>query len=133
MQTAGRTRRSTGIWSVVQVPPAWTGASRWVPKCSSEANFPEAKPPPFTPDRENTFSPDQLGSLSERGWPRSTTRPAPSAGPARIRTATSVPAATSGRRGFRLALALADAEALGVLGEELDVGHEAQRSQALDE
>src|SRR5215470_11670189 len=77
MQKPGRTKRSTGIWSVVQTPPAWAGASRCVPKCSSVENFPIAKPSPVVPLRVNTFSPDQLGSVSARGWPRSSTRPTP--------------------------------------------------------
>src|SRR5262245_53192237 len=78
MHTAGRTSRSTGIFSVVHAPPKCAGASRCVPKCSSEEKLPMETPPCPVSLREKTFSPDQLGSLSESGWPRSRTRGASS-------------------------------------------------------
>src|SRR5262245_4882072 len=74
MRTADRSSRSVGIWSVVHAPPEWTGASRWVPKCSSDENEPMAKPSPVVPDLVKARPPDQVGSLSESGWPRSRMR-----------------------------------------------------------
>src|SRR5688572_4062709 len=76
MHTAGRTRRSTGILSVVQLPPKCDGASRWVPKCSSVETFPIAYPSfskVAVAVRSKTFWPLQRGSASEKGCPRSRT------------------------------------------------------------
>ena len=76
MHTAGRTSRSTGIRSVVQLPPKCAGASRWVPKCSSAENFPSAAPSfakVAVSVRLKAFSPVQVGSVSASGCPRSST------------------------------------------------------------
>src|SRR6185295_18753085 len=94
MQTACRTSRSTGIFSVVQAPPKCAGASRCVPKCSSEEKLPIEAPPWPVSFREKTFCPDQLGSLSASGWPRSTTRRASSA---RTEAATKITARNASR------------------------------------